>query len=282
MKIKLRQAQEACTDTEVGKFISHFEMNLLSDEDRELFELHLFECKYCRQETTEMNSTTDALHSNRIELLRSLEQDGITFESLREKLRKPKKESLLAKLNNLLSRLNSLYWGSSALAVAAAVLFIVYFSRDQLNPYEDLLSFAPLDSPSTIVLRSDTMIDGEEYFNQGIESYNQKDYKTAIEHLQKATKISPSQGTWWLVMGTCYFLQRETDDAIEVLNHADRITSGRTKRETRWYLANSYLLDKYPQPATELLEWLIHEDKEYSNRAVELLEQLGRIENENK
>jgi anti-sigma factor RsiW len=36
-----------CVDPKLEKMLHHYELGLLSDEDREAFELHLLDCEHC-------------------------------------------------------------------------------------------------------------------------------------------------------------------------------------------------------------------------------------------
>lgn len=53
-----------CTDPELGVLLHAYELNILSDEDTERFEIHLLECEYCFEQIKDFESEAGLLSSD--------------------------------------------------------------------------------------------------------------------------------------------------------------------------------------------------------------------------
>jgi len=55
---------DKCTDPDIGRLIHAYELNGLSAEERELFEVHLLDCEYCFKEVRQMEVVSDLLNAD--------------------------------------------------------------------------------------------------------------------------------------------------------------------------------------------------------------------------
>jgi len=53
-----------CTDPDIGQLIHAYELTLLSDEERELFELHYMSCEYCYKKIQDFEQEADIMKPN--------------------------------------------------------------------------------------------------------------------------------------------------------------------------------------------------------------------------
>jgi len=64
---------KACTDNNIGLMLHAYELNLLSESDKDIFESHLLECEYCYQQIKQFAPLGIVLSSN-YHLLASLQE----------------------------------------------------------------------------------------------------------------------------------------------------------------------------------------------------------------
>lgn len=270
-----------CRDPQVGELIAQYEMGQLGDEDRDRFEEHLLDCEFCRRELEEMLSTIAAVRGNRAEILRGLHDEGISFKSLRGKLlARPRpgriKRRSLGYIGERIKSSVRTYRRLRVLAPAAVVatallLFTIFpLLHRPDNPYLNVLFFEKVPyRPQT--LRGEMATESERLFLEGMSSYLIDDYKGAIDNLQKAVGEAPENGSWWLYLGVCYYLDRQGKRAIEALTRADALTQHSLKVRARWYLGQAHLLRGDVDRAIPLLEWVRDRRREYGAEAESLL-----------
>ncbi|HPF28738.1 MAG TPA: tetratricopeptide repeat protein [Lachnospiraceae bacterium] len=58
----------------------------------------------------------------------------------------------------------------------------------------------------------------ETYYESGLEAYNQMDYETAIEHLQKAYQYDPTNDEALYYLGVSYYDSGDINNAKEAFN----------------------------------------------------------------
>jgi tetratricopeptide (TPR) repeat protein len=126
-----------CTNTKVGKLITRYEFNLLSEDEQKLFEAHLLECNSCSEELYSMLPIVGSLKEN----------PQIIINALRENIKKLEEKSLPGKLkiffsdsiNSLTSAIESLFLEHRLAAISAvtfcALLFfsIIVWKADLFN-----------------------------------------------------------------------------------------------------------------------------------------------------
>jgi tetratricopeptide (TPR) repeat protein len=273
-----------CINPTLGKLIFHFEMGQLEDASRDRFEEHLLKCDFCREEVEQMYTVTNAMLANRAVIRAGLEKDGLTFEALKKQLAKDARRQQ-ADVNqkwrwlvNLIRTLKEqrILWPAlgttGVVALAAVVYFLVVPTEMQTSSsYVPYLRFQVLPYEGSLTLRGETVLEGKEQFDKGMEAYLRADYKQAAKYLKIAVDKSPKQADWWLYLGVCHFLRRDAKPAIKALDRADELAQGSIRIRTRWFLAQAYLLQGDRDKAEPLLEWVVTQKKDYADEASDLL-----------
>jgi len=283
-----------CMNPEIGNLISHYEMGVLDESDRDRFEEHLLECDFCAQEVESMYAASTALLANREAVRKGLEEDGISFEALRRRLAarqpEPRAEGMLKivweRLMNLRQSLRqpAFRWATVGattglvLIVAAVYLVTVPPSSRMSGRYVPFLSFQALPYEGSMTLRGEGAIPGKEDFDKGMEAYLQADYPRAARLIQRAVGKSPDRAEWWLYLGVCGYLQHDPAKALKALERADELSQGAVKIRARWFLTQACLLKGDHARAEPMLEWIILQNKDYSKDAFQLLSRLRQEE----
>ncbi len=237
------------------------------------------ECDFCRQELGEMLPIISSMRRHKAEILKGLHKEGISFESLRERL------LALHQAEQVKKRSLGYIWGKisrgfrtfgrprifvpAAVVVTALLLFVTLLHHPE-NPYLTYLSFEkPPYRPQK--LRGEMASQAEHLFHKGMNEYLRGNYRGAIGNLREAVEKDPDNGTWWLYLGVCYYLDRQGKQAIETLARADTLTQYSLNVKSRWYLAQAYLLQGDTDRAIPLLEWIRGQKREYAAQADTLL-----------
>jgi Flp pilus assembly protein TadD len=178
------------------------------------------------------------------------------------------------------SRRHAFRWAtigtSTGVALLAVVLYVVAMPQQPRTArrYVPILSFQALPYEGTLTLRGDSPAKGQQDFDSGIKDYLQGDYKQATKLIKRAVERTDDRAEWWLYLGVCNYLQHDADPAIKALCRADNLAQGGLKVQTRWFLAQSYLLEGDRKSAEPMLEWVSAQNKDRSNEAFALLSKL--------
>ncbi len=270
-----------CIDPQVGAFITQYEMGQLGDEERDRFEEHLMECDFCRHELEEMLPTISTMRRHKAEIAQGLHVEGISLESLRERLLALSRPDRIQKtspknvwekiLQGLKAFSKPRILAPAVVVVTALLLFaILPLFHHPDNPYLTYLSFEKLPyRPQK--LRGEMVTEAEHLFHEGMNDYLVEDYKDAIANLKNAVEKAPDNGSWWLYLGICYYLDRQAERAIEALTKADGLTQYSLNAKSRWYLAQAYLLQGDADRAVPLLEGIRDQRRTYATQADSLL-----------
>ncbi|MFC2163604.1 zf-HC2 domain-containing protein [Acidobacteriota bacterium] len=126
-----------CTDKDIGKLIGGFELGLLSDEEKRLFENHLLNCEYCFQDLYRTAPLIAMMREG--EMAPSREFD-LTGEKKTEAIpqKPPGKNGIFRTLRRF-----RIYAAAGAVAVLAAVFILVWLQgpgqkAEQLRGHDDI------------------------------------------------------------------------------------------------------------------------------------------------
>ncbi|MDD5087482.1 MAG: hypothetical protein PHI18_01615 [bacterium] len=268
---------KACTNPEIGRLIAHYELDALEDAERDAFEMHLMDCRFCRQELQQFRAVSDTMTAHKAEILEALEREGASVQ--RHSRSAARGVTLFPRngLEKILALLRRpLVWTPAAAAMAAIGLFLVLGRNPQVSDgYQPLLSFRALPYES-ITFRDWPTQRAERLFDEGMKFYVAQAYDSAAILIEQAVQLQPQMGPWWLYLGVCRYLQRDPVPAIEALQKADSLNSMIFSVRTRWYLAQSYLLNGDTTRAMPLLEWIVEQDLGYRQEAAELMEDVRK------
>jgi len=270
-----------CTNEEIGRLIAQYELGELSDEECDRFEEHLMECDFCLGELEQMRPIVSALRQDRVEIRDALRHEGISFETLKEELlsRSRVNRSVFGKVMQAATQALSSLRQTRVLIPAISMLFALVLIRmyywpphigtSETNPYERILTFESL--PYQLLELRGTAGEADPSFDEGMKAYLEGNYGDAIVNLRNAVEKAPENGSWWLYLGVCYYLERDAKAAVKALARADTLAQFSDKTRARWYLAQAHLLNGDANQAIPLLQWLIDQEKTYAGKADSLL-----------
>ncbi len=277
-----------CIDKEVGYLITQYELDVLNEEERTLFEDHLLECSFCRRKIEELHPYMETIQQNKKQILKELAHEGVNFSELKQEilLRSEKIPHKTGSFNNIFKNIDDFFRGifSSkeiipALAMTAILIFFLIVPPHPVatNPYLPLVSFdQAFYQQASFRSIEESSVAGD--FKQGMEYYLEEDYPRAIAHLKTAADADSAKGDYWLYLGVSYFLNRHAEEAIEALSYAVTICESVQKNRALWYLAQSYLSAGNAQMALPALETLASQGFEYSAEADTLLSKIGALQ----
>ena len=97
--------------------------------------------------------------------------------------------------------------------------------------------------------------------------YNRGEYRRAAAILEKIVARQPDRWVSWLYLGISYYMERQPKPALKALTRADGLSKYALKSEIRWYLMQSYLLDRNPTAADSLRRQLSAMNSAYAVKA---------------
>lgn len=252
-------------------------------------------CDFCREKWRLTLPLEYALHEHKAEILDRLDEEGLTLDALRKRLAAATREeeamsrpapagrrlagAVVRLIRELLGRLanpRAFIPAFTAVAVAVVVLAVLQLRTvrrsdvDHLMPY---LTFEKLPYKYGN-LRGEQETEALRFFQKGMIRYKEDDYEGAAEYLGKATEKIVDSGQWWLYLGVSYYLDRRGGEAVKALAQAERLTTGARNVQSRWYLAQSYILAGEAGRAIPLLKGIADQREGYAEEASSLLNRL--------
>ncbi len=250
----------------------------LSEEEREAFEEHYFECARCLDDLQTLQAIRAELNRRRTDV-----EPG----PVRPLHRWVPAVGLAAA--TLLAAAVWLWWAKpgassgvpSTTSVLEAQLPRPSGSREtpqQPGSAPSLQQLARVDPPSYEPLRlRGTADESTERFRRGMDHYRKADYPRAIEALRAAADLDPDAPHVHFFLGVSYLLAGRDGAAIEQLRATVALGNSAYLEEAHWYLAKTFLRRKDPAAAERELTRLIELRGARHDEAIHLLTELQRI-----
>jgi tetratricopeptide (TPR) repeat protein len=255
----------------------------LSDEDRDAFEQHYFECSRCFRDLQVLRAAQG-----------ELQRAG---SGLRAGTRRP-----------------VLAWASAAALAAVVVLAVsvVMWSRPaepppqvgsagtepQSGPHTSESTAPSRGSEPTVApapsLSQLARVEPPRYepltlrgardkattrFQAGMEHYQKADYRDAVTELRAAASLEPGAPHICFFLGISYLLAGQNRGAVEWLNATIALGDSAYLEEAHFYLAKAYLRQEDPGAAATHLKRVVQLRESRSGEARQLLTQLERLRN---
>lgn len=260
----------------MGGMIHNYELNQLTETDRDRFEEHMICCSFCLSEVQSMQRLSTAMIANRGAVLVALGEDGLTFDRIRRRLTMSR-ESLWDRLGAFLSG----WSGRSVLVGATAMAILVGFllrPQPSGNPFRADLSFELPPYQNGLHLRGEPEDEATKLYASAMEFYVQGNYVAATTGIQHSLELDASHADRWLYLGASQYALLDTKGAIKSLKQAERSGQGLTKTRAQWYLAQSYLFQGKVGRARILLESVAAQNGERAEEAKLLLARISEHE----
>jgi tetratricopeptide (TPR) repeat protein len=232
--------------------VAAYEMGLLEDDERIVFENHLPDCPDCLDEMYAMAPATE-----------SLCQDPGHFAGTMN----PAREKGL--LSSLLARFFSpagLRMAAPAAVVAVLALVFLWPAGEQGPDWTGLAVLEPA-AYTRIDLRGGALDEADAIFQEGMSAYQAGDYATAAGTLDRATRLLEDlpeadrpaahlTDQILLYQGVSHLLAGHIDLAAGALEKAATSSLPPVSQRARWHLAQALLAGDQPQAAIDQLDIL--------------------------
>ena len=272
-----------CGNSNDGSLLIQYTLNLLDEEDRYRFEVHMMSCEFCRLELSKGDPETAFIGVRKEHIVEALHEEGISFERLKEELTaaKRKKRVFQSFLGDLSEKIAWLFRPRVLVpaGVIAVVLLIVMLPKhsEPDNVYLSMLSFDKFAYQELSTRAMGSTFSMSPLFTVGMKAYSENDYGNAAKILKEATQESPEKWDYWFYLGVSYYLDKQAEPAIAALLEADKLNQYALEIEIKWFLAQSYLLIKDSNSALVHLRWLEDKPGEYSSRAISLVKAIQEV-----
>lgn len=113
---------------------------------------------------------------------------------------------------------------------------------------------------------------------RGLHAYSEGKYGQAEKHLRAALALEAAHAEAYLYLGSALLLQKQVDPAIESLSMSVSLASAPEYwEESRWQLAQAFLLEGSPDPAVALLRDIVRDGRRHRTEATEQLTQVQEL-----
>jgi len=263
-----------CTDERIGKLIALYEFDQLSDDQKKIFENHIFSCDFCFQNLHELSKVTHKMRERPEEYLAILKQT-----------KQPSFIQLINKYFNKTFRnfkllLDSIpIWGRALFPLTVAVAILVIILQPAEKQFSDLAIIEPVQYIS-LETRGDVQVSSAaQFFERGMDFYKIKDFEPAIEPLSEAINLEPGNAKYYFYLGLTYLLSEQIDAGIEPFNKAIEYGTSTIVEKTHWYLGNIFLIKNQPRDAIIEFQMVIAIEMDYEYRAREMIEKINERRN---
>ncbi|MBI3949135.1 MAG: tetratricopeptide repeat protein [Acidobacteria bacterium] len=254
-----------CTDSEVGRLITRYELGAVEESEREAFVEHLIQCEYCHNEIYSMAPFMRVLREHREKVSSS---QGLGKQVARRVIHEP------GALPPFWRRWPVLAAASLLVTLGAGLLAVYLVTHRSVAPGEDQAkptTPAPAElskgsSPPWINLEipkaaytppaPPPVLRGGDFqaaFERAMVAYQQNDFAAAAKQLDVVIRLEPEHAEAHFYRGVSLLLVGRSQEAISNLQQAVRLSTGAQRETSRYYLALAYLkANRLPQALAEL------------------------------
>lgn len=271
-----------CTDPKIKKLVSLYQFNLLGEEEKLSVEDHLLECDACFQEVYRLSSAVQIVEDMPEFFLNALQPKETYAMRITEFYRKIS-HTLLKLMTGIFSKIGE-WWRKPAIkilvpATAIAILLLIFIPPDT-RKYSDL---AIMENVSYLALKLRSFVDEisptQTLYNQGMKSYQEKNYTEAIHKLSAFVKRKKNDAYGHFYLGVSYLLTDEYKKGIDHLKLASKFSEKEGKEilleKCYWYLGNAYLKTNDIEKALKEFRNVVATGGEFKEDA---MKQIVRIE----
>jgi len=252
-----------CTNEKQGNLLAAYEMGMLEDTNKAVFESHLKDCKACCNELYDSAPVANELQAH----------PGLYGDMLKPQAAAQPEKSLFDKIREMFT-VKTLV----PIAVVASLIIMVI----SLGTESDVRKLAIVEKMAyvSIDVRSTDSELAAEYFASAMNAYQEGQYAVAVEELKLSIENGDSDWVGWdqahMYLGVSLMMNNQPDQAIEYLTVVKDGSSLPLVEKGSWLLAQANLQAGNKDQAIELLADLIINGVVYADKAAE---QLHEIEN---
>ncbi|MFN8549063.1 MAG: tetratricopeptide repeat protein [Candidatus Eisenbacteria bacterium] len=164
-------------------------------------------------------------------------------------------------------------WRGAGL-LAAIGLLLAYFTVPRAsNPSKEFAQLAPL--PVRVDPARTPNGEFDAAWTAGLSAYGKGDYRKAERSFRRALDIQAARAEVYLYLGSSLLLRHEVESAVEALSMAVSLAAAPEYwEESRWQLAQGFLLEGNPDAAVSLLREVVRDGRRHQVDANAQLEKL--------
>lgn len=259
-----------CTDPEIGKLISLYEFEQLSEGDRRKFDAHLLSCDYCFQNLYSLSPIVTRMREHPNKFLSVLAQQPSVWATMKLKI--------VAQFKKVIQEIARMPLPMRIAIPSAALATLLFILLIQPQPrLADLAQIEPLPYHPLRIKQGTTVDEADRLFNEGMQYYSSHDYSRAINKLMEAVSHQPQNPNFHFYLALSYLLTDQTDAAIPHLQRTIELRESSNSEIVYWYLANAWLLKGNKTEALQALEDVVAFDGEYAWRAKEIISDIEKL-----
>ena len=243
-----------------------FEIAEFSNEQKE----HIHQCNYCAQ----MNTLFRKYRSlqNEVSISREEKETRVEQAMIWDKL-KQKFNDLVKGLSNIFEPIPAPI--KVAIPIMITTLILIFALKTPDGKYAPLARIEPLYYQRIEIRGEESLSETERLFQQGMASYQQGDYGSAINKLLLVIKRQPEDVNANFYVGLCYLLTKKANQAIFHLQTVIELNGEFLFEKCFWYLGNAYLLENNGKKALEMFEKVVEMEGDYEWEAREMVEKIS-------
>lgn len=248
---KIRISPVNCTDKKTGKLIARYEFGLLSNEEKNRFEMHVLHCDSCMRDLY--------LFAPALSLLRK--ESAVVKSAIEETSCKKSK------------KFKTRFISKPAFALGTACLllflFITAWLVTPLPPdYSEMADIQPVKyEPFEFRLRAEQEPEWRQWFDKGMKFYKKEEYEQALDALLKSYHKNKEYVRTQYYLGTCFLLLRQPDSSIQYLSG---LSDTADSESIHWLLGNAYLLKTQAEKAMQEFDKVVKLDGPHKEQAIQL------------
>jgi len=258
----------SCMDSEIGKLITLYEFDALSDDDKRKFETHLLSCNHCFRSLYGMSPVVERMREHPEQFMPAVAE--------REPLWATTKKRFGASVSDwfeAVGRIPALVRIALPVAVTVTVLlFLIIPAEPHLS---DLARIEPVPYRPMQMKAGALTTEADRLFEQGMALYTQEDYANAARKLALAVQRDSTDASFHFYSGLCYLLSGGVDVAIAHFQRAIALGGDSVLERAYWYLGNAWLLKGKRDSALEAFRKVAEMEGDYEWEAEEVV---GKIE----
>lgn len=166
------------------------------------------------------------------------------------------------------------YLWLSGVAAAGLLLFGIFMYSSSNSNYEVLVDQYLAEGYFENQELTKGSFNTEQLYTQAIIAYNQQNFSTAAEQLERIAAMGEANDKHLFFLGLSYLYQEQASNAIAYLEQVmDKGEEATYIKECRWFLALAYLKNQQLEQAKHLLRTIVHGDWHY-DQAFDLLKKI--------
>jgi len=271
-----------CTNPEIKKLISQYQLDLLPEDQKDRVEAHLLECESCLRELYTMDPALDILNDHPELLLKNLQTKENRISMTKISFNRAKKR--LRSFMDIWKRHRIIGIAAPATALIAIILYIQLSAPRQ---YTDLAIIQKSPYERLVLKSPEDLTPVQKMLKNGLDLYEKELYTEAIAQFENIIRTEPDNAYARFYLGVSLLMtddpknaQMQFTRAVWLAHHGE---DPLLLERCYWYLGNTHLLNNRTNDALQVFQMLaamngsFHQKAEKQiSRILKLREKIGK------